>query len=294
MDKKLGSFTKWISFPKSVFILGTSTSILVSGTGSSSGLSSYLLTSFSFPSSLSFSSSESDPITALLLLLPSSSSYLATSSPSESITFFFAALSDSSSEETERSSPNKSSAPTSSVGEAEPSLTFLFESESTLSPLSPLSCLFLLLSLSESELFLGDLDFEGDLLLLLDLDPDLDFEGDLLLLLDLDPDLDLAGDPDPDLDLDGLFDFPDLEPLPDLDLAEPDRDLGVPDLDFGDPDLDLLDPDEPDLADLDLDLLESDPESFSLSPSKYLSLLLLPILSLKDFSCRSESSNISL
>merc|ERR1719270_561805 len=278
MDKKLGSFTKWISFPKSVFILGTSTSILVSGTGSSSGLSSYLLTSFSFPSSLSFSSSESDPITALLLLLPSSSSYLATSSPSESITFFFAALSDSSSEETERSSPNKSSAPTSSVGEAEPSLTFLFESESTLSPLSPLSCLFLLLSLSESELFLGDLDFEGD----------------LLLLLDLDPDFDLAGDPDPDLDLDGLFDFPDLEPLPDLDLAEPDRDLGDPDLDFGDPDLDLLDPDEPDLADLDLDLLESDPESFSLSPSKYLSLLLRPILSLKDFSCRSESSNISL
>ena len=89
-------------------------------------------------------------------------------------------------------------------------------------------------------------------------------------------DLDLAGDPEADLDRDTLLDFPDLDPLPDLDLAglrEPDFDLG----DLGDPDLDLADPEEADL-DLDLDLLESDPESSSLSPLRCLSLLLLPIL----------------
>ena len=96
------------------------------------------------------------------------------------------------------------------------------------------------------------------------------FDRDLLLLLDLEADLDLAGDTEPDLDRDPLLDF--TEPLPDLDLPG----LGDPVLDFGDPDLDLADPEDPE-RDLDLDLLESDPESFALSPSRYLSFLLLPM-----------------
>ena len=86
-------------------------------------------------------------------------------------------------------------------------------------------------------------------------------------------DLDLAGDPEADLDRETLLDFPDLDPLPDLDLAG----LREPDFDLGDPDLDLADPEEADL-DLDLDLLESDPEASAWYPPRYLSLLLLPIM----------------
>ena len=73
----------------------------------------------------------------------------------------------------------------------------------------------------------------------------------LLRLLDLD----LAGDPEADLDRETLLDFPDLDPLPDLDLAG----LREPDFDLGDPDLDLADPEEADL-DLDLAVPESEPE----------------------------------
>ena len=68
-------------------------------------------------------------------------------------------------------------------------------------------------------------------------------------------DLDLAGDPEADLDRETLLDFPDLDPLPDLDLAG----LREPDFDLGDPDLDLADPEE---ADLDLDLdTKRDPDN---------------------------------
>ena len=77
---------------------------------------------------------------------------------------------------------------------------------------------------------------------------------------DLDLLLDLAGDPDPDRE-------PLLDLLLDLDPA------GEPVLDLADPDLDLPEA-EPDL---DRDLLESE-SSFSESPTKCLSLLLLPMI----------------
>ena len=73
MDKKLGNLTKWRSFPRLVLIFGTSTSILVSCTGSSSSSCSFGEASVSLNgSSISFGLSPSSSLS----FISASSSYL--------------------------------------------------------------------------------------------------------------------------------------------------------------------------------------------------------------------------